>query len=167
MQSQTKLHSSRMRTARALTVSPSMLCLGRVYLVLEGCTWSWGVSVPGGVPGLGGGVCLVLGGVSAPGGVYLVPGGWCLLLRGEGGVCSWGCTWSFGMYLVLGGVPGLGGCVCSWGECTWSQGGGVCSCGGRGVSAPGEVYLVRYFPPLWTDTRLLTYYNAPNFVCRR
>ena len=51
---QTRLHSSRMRTARALTVSPSMFCAG-------GCTWSRGVYlVLGAVPGLG---------------VYLVPGG--------------------------------------------------------------------------------------------
>ena len=63
--SHTRLHSSRMHTARLLTVSPSMHCAG-------------GVSALGGVPGLGdvcSGGCLVqggsaLGGVSAPG----VPG---------------------------------------------------------------------------------------------
>ena len=48
---QTRLHSSRLRTARALTVSPSMLC-GR-----------GGVPGPGGVPG---------GCAPGPGGVYLV-----------------------------------------------------------------------------------------------
>ena len=76
-----------MRTARALTVSPSMLCvLGGVYLVpggvpgAGGCTWSggggctwsrgvycsWGVYlVWGGVPGPG------VGGVPGPEGVHL------------------------------------------------------------------------------------------------
>ena len=47
------MHSSRMRTARALTVSPSMLCAG------EGGVWSR--------------ECL-LQGVSSPRGVYLVWG---------------------------------------------------------------------------------------------
>ena len=94
----TRLHSSRMRTARVLTVSLSMLC-GR------GCTWSRGVYlVPGGVPG---------------------PGG-----------CTWsrGCTWSGGVYLVPGGVPGPGGC-------TWSGDvpglGGVPGPDGGGVTGPG------------------------------
>ena len=79
-----------------------------VYLVPQGCTWSWGCTWsgrctwPGGVPGLGGGVpgprgCTWSGGVPGPGGctclgVYLVLGG---------------CTWSWGVYLVLGGTcPG-------------------------------------------------------------
>ena len=44
-----------MRTVRALTVSPSMLCAGRVYLVLGG----------GGVSAWG---CLLLGGVCSGGG---------------------------------------------------------------------------------------------------
>ena len=62
-----------------------------------------------------GGVYLVPGGVPAWG-VYLVPGGF-----------SWsrGCTWSRGVYLILGG------------GCTWSGG-----------------YLSRYpppAPPLWTE----------------
>ena len=61
----TTLHSSRMRTARALTVSPSMLCAGG--------PGPRGVPGPG-VPALGG--CLVWGvpgpGVPGPGGV----GGW-------------------------------------------------------------------------------------------
>ena len=73
----TRLHSSRMRTGRLLTVSPSMFCSrGRG-------AWSRGGASSGvvGVPGLGGwgacsrggacsGGCLVLGG-------YLVPGGAC------------------------------------------------------------------------------------------
>ena len=43
------MHSSRMRTARSLTVSPSMLCSG-------GCL-VWGVPGPGGcLPGPGGGI---------------------------------------------------------------------------------------------------------------
>ena len=55
----TRLHSSRMRTAHALTVSPSMLCTGgctwswEVYLVPGGCTWSRG----GGCTWSGGGEC--------------------------------------------------------------------------------------------------------------
>ena len=61
-----RLHSSGMRTARALTVSPSMLCA-------RGGICSGGVSAPGGgVSALGGfcsGGCLFPGGVSAPGGV--------------------------------------------------------------------------------------------------
>ena len=122
----TRMHSSRMRTARVLTVSLSMLCGG-------GCTWS-----RGGVPGQG--VYLVLGGVPGPRGVccqgvYLVPGGcsgsWGVYLVPGGSApkgCTWswwgllqgGCTWSGGVpcprgvYLVPGGVPGPGG-VCSGG----------------------------------------------------
>ena len=52
-----RLHSSRMHTARSLTVSPSMLCSG------DGC-----LPCPGwGVPALSrvGGACLVLGGMPA------------------------------------------------------------------------------------------------------
>ena len=114
----TRLHSSRMRTARTLTVSPSMLWSG-------GCTWSRGVYlVPGGVPGWG---------------VYLVWGG----VPDLGGFCSRGCTWSKGGSALggdlvlwgvsaLGSVPGPGGVsaqggVPGPGGCTWSQ----------GVSAPG------------------------------
>ena len=98
------MHSSRMRTARLLPVSPSMHCSG-------GGTWSWGV------PGLEGctwsrGVYLVLGGVPGPWGctwslgVYLVPGG----------------VPGLGVYLVSGGVPGLGGVPGPRGVCTWSWG---------------------------------------------
>ena len=65
---QTRLHSSRMRTARALTVSPSMLCAGGGVCsqggvsrgVCSGGCLLWGVSALGG--------CLLPGG-SAPGGV--------------------------------------------------------------------------------------------------
>ena len=94
-----------MRTARLLSVSPSMHRSGGVpgswgvylvtgvYLVLggvpapRGCTWSGGVPGPG-----GGGVYLVL-----IGGVYLVPGGYLVLGWGGGGVPG------------LGGLPGPGG----------------------------------------------------------
>ena len=51
------MHSSRMRTARLLPVSPSMHCSLGVYLV------------PGDVPGRGGRVYLVPGGIPAPRGV--------------------------------------------------------------------------------------------------
>ena len=64
-----------------------------------------------------------------------------LSLFREGGVCTWsvggvylvpgGCTWSRGVYLVRGGVPGPGGCA-------WS--GGVYLVPGGGGSA-------RYTPP--------------------
>ena len=111
-----------MRTARSLTVSPSMHCSqGGAWSRGGGC--SWGVShhalrqtplVPWGVPGPGG--------VPAPGGV---PG--------------WGYTWSQGG----GGVPGPGGSTCSWGGGrghTWSRGEG-CVPGPRG-GLPGRGYLV-------------------------
>ena len=141
---QTRMHSSRMRTARLLPVSPSMHCSwggvpGQgVHLVLGGCTWS-----QGGVPGLRG-VYLVLGLCtwSRGGGGYLVPEG---VPGPRGCIWSWGtahsprgCTWLWGVYLVLGGVPGPGGC-------TWSQG-GVPGPGVylvlEGVPGPGGVYLV-------------------------
>ena len=91
----TRLHSSRMRTARALTVSPSMLCLG--VSAPGGCTWSqgcllWGEGTwSGGCLLQGGGLCscagcLLLEDVPAPGGVSAPRG---CLLRGE-------CTWSWG-----------------------------------------------------------------------
>ena len=105
------MHSSRMRTARLLPVSPGMHCSW------GGCTWS-GVQ---GVPGPG--VCLVPGGVPGPWGCTWfwgsVPGsGQCTWSRG----CTWlgdvpgpwGCTWSGGVP-VLGGVPGPGGCAWSLG----------------------------------------------------
>ena len=74
----TRMHSSRMRTARTLTVSPSTLCSGGLCLVLGGCTWS-------------GGWCLVQGGVCSGGGAWSQGGA-----PGPGGVCLvWGgCTWS-------------------------------------------------------------------------
>ena len=92
----TRLHSSRMRTARALTISPSMLCTG-------------GCPLPGGV--CSGGVCSWRG-LSAPGGC-VSSGGVCSWgMSAPGGVCSWGCVCSQGGCLPPGGVHGLG--------CTWS-----------------------------------------------
>ena len=120
----TRLHSSRMRTARALTVSPSMLCGEGGCLLREGGVCFRGVGVCSG----GGGGCLLRGE-----GEYLVLGG--CLLQGEGGVPGWGCLlWGVylvpggvcagGLYLVLGGVCSQGvsapGGVCSSGGCTWS-----------------------------------------------
>ena len=55
----TILHSSRMRTTRSLTVSPSMLC-SRGGCLVRGGAWSWGVPGPRG--------CLVLGGPGPGGG---------------------------------------------------------------------------------------------------
>ena len=99
----TRMHSSRMRTARLLPVSPSMHCSQGVYLVWRG------------VPGLGG--LPGLGGVPGPGGCtgsLGYPWSW--------GVCTWsggGCTWSWGGggYLVQGWVPGPEGVylVLGWG----------------------------------------------------
>ena len=82
----TRLHSSRMPTARVLTVSPSMLCVSRG----GECTWSMGVSVPGGCSWSQGLGVSALGGI--PGPVRGVLGqGW-----GVPGprrdVCSRGCT---------------------------------------------------------------------------
>ena len=88
----TRLHSSRMRTARALTISPSMLCTG-------------GCPLPGGV--CSGGVCSWRG-LSAPGGCVSSGGvcSWGMSAPGE--VCSWGCVCSQGGCLLPGGIPGLG-----------------------------------------------------------
>ena len=60
----TRMHSSRMRTGRSLTVFRRLLLRG-------GCTWSWGGVVRGGVPGPGGAVVRGVpghGGVPGPGG---------------------------------------------------------------------------------------------------
>ena len=54
----TRLHSSRMRTARTLTISPSMLCTRGGGATSQGCLGrgasrgvsSWGVPPPGGLP---------------------------------------------------------------------------------------------------------------------
>ena len=74
LHTKTRLHSSRMRTARALTVSRSMLCSGGGGVCSGGCLlWGCllrGVSAPGGVSDPGG-ACFW--GVSAPG--VSAPGG--------------------------------------------------------------------------------------------
>ena len=146
----TRLHSSRMRTARVLTVSPSMLCTG-------GCTWSLG-----GVPGPGGvyllwGVYLVpgqctwsQGSVPGPRGVYLVPGG---------------CIWSRGGVPGPGGAPVPTGCTWSWGGVPGPRGGGsVCSGGVPGPRGWG----VSGTPPCeQNDKQVQKYYLTPNFVCGR
>ena len=74
----TRMHSSRMHTARLLTY-PSMHC--------------WGVYLPGGVPAWG---VYLPGGCTCPGGVPAR--GWCICL---GDVPAGGCTY-------LGGVPAWG-----------------------------------------------------------
>ena len=105
-----------MRTARSLTLSPSMFCIG-------GCTWSRGVYlVAGGYLVKGG--CTWSKGVPGPGGVTV-----------RGVLGPGGCTWS-------GGVPGLGGCLWS-GGCTWSRGvPGLGGAPGPGVHLVQGVHLV-------------------------
>ena len=92
-----RMHSSRMRTARAFTVCRNLLPRGCTCLV-PGGTWS------------GRGTCLVLG------------GGCTCLVWGVYLPCPRGCTWSGGCTcLVLGGtclVPGGGGV----GVPAWSRG---------------------------------------------
>ena len=128
---ETRMHSSRMRTGRSLTVCRSLL-LG------EGCKKQnpkkkspknlGGVSGLGGVPGPGGG-CIPgpeggqctwsHGGVPSPRGAYLVPGG-----SGPGGayLVPGGCVWSRGRgCLVWGDVCQVLGDV-------WSQGCGIPAC---------------------------------------
>ena len=144
---QKRLHSSRMRTVRALTVSPSMLCARggvpgpRGLYLVWGCTSSWGDRCTWSQ----GGCTWSQGGVPGLGGVYLVPGGtW-----SQG--CTWsGDTWSQGLYLVPGGVPDPGG-ICLvpgvvylvwWGGCIPGLVGGVYLVPGgvpdpRGVPGPG------------------------------
>ena len=107
IQKKTRMHSSRMRTARLLPVSLGMHCSGE-------CTWSQGVYLVLGVPGSGG--------YLPRGGMYLVRG--YLVLGGVPG--PGGGTWP-------GGVPGLGvpaqravylvpGVYLVAGGCTWSRG---------------------------------------------
>ena len=133
----TRMHSSRMRTARLLPVSPNMHCSG-------------GGDVParGGVPALGGCTC--------PGGVYLpcgVPalGGYLPALWGEyllrysppvnrmTGRCK-NITLPQTSFTCLGGVP-------------------ACLVGG----VPAEVLP----PCEQNDRQVQKYYLAPNFVCGR
>ena len=91
----TRMHSSRMRTGRLLTVFRSLLFRG-------GC-------LVRGVPAWSQGGCLVWG-VSGLGDSCLVPGG-----SGSGGVWSWGGVSGPWGCLVRGGVW-------SWGRGVWSRG---------------------------------------------
>ena len=129
----TRMHSSRMRTACLLPVSPSMHCYGGCMpgggVPARGCTCS-GVYLPrwvyiqsswAGTPQVGtplGRGCTCLGGCTCPGGVYL-PGG---------------CTYPGGTYL---------GGSCPGGLDVPARGLYL----PRGVYLPGEVYLPRYCPP--------------------
>ena len=85
----TRLHSSRMHTARSLTVSPSMLCSGG-RLVRGGGLVQGGACLVRGVPAWSqggawsGGACLVGGCLPGPGGCLPGPGG-CLPGPGGGG----------------------------------------------------------------------------------
>ena len=106
------MHSSRMRTARLLPVSPSMHCSQGLYLPS-------GVYLPGGVPARRGCTCQ---GVYLPGGVYLprgVPARWGTCLGGTcpGGTCL-GDVPTQGVYLPRGYLPGgvpARGCTCQRG----------------------------------------------------
>ena len=126
------MHSSRMRTGRALTLSRGGVCSqgdgGCTCLVPGGCLPGgvcWGVYLPGprgeGCTCLVPGGCLLQGGVPAwSGGVYLpgprgvyLPGPGGSYLPGLGGVPAWsrgGCTclvWGgWCTCLIPGGVPG-------------------------------------------------------------
>ena len=121
----TRLHSSRMRTARALTVSSSMLCGGcllrGVSAAPGGCLlWGVGVFAPGRGVSVPRGVCS--GGVSAP-----------RVVSAPRGVCSGGSAQGVSL---LWGV-----CLCSGGS---APGGCVSALGGLllgGVSAPGGVCI--------------------------
>ena len=143
----TRMHSSRMRTGRSLTVCCSFLPGGGVLLG-RGGAWSWGcVPGPGGVL-LGPGGC-----VPGPGGVLLGPGGFSLVW---GGVWSRGgvCLVPGGFSLVPGGVPGLGG------GSPWSGGvpgpGGFSLVPGGAWSRGGFSLILGGFsgdPPLLTESQ--------------
>ena len=119
----TRMHSSRMRTACLLPVSPSMHCSQRGCTWSQGgvpgpvgCTWSWG---EGGVPGPWGSQ----GGVPGSGGLYLVRR----------------------IYLVLGGVPGPGrGYLVPEGDVPGPGGGGLPGSGD--VPGPGGHTLLKILP---------------------
>ena len=167
----TRMHSSRMRTARVLTVSLSMLCGGGggvpgpgvpgprgVYLV-QGATWS-SRGVPGpadGVPGPAGGCVPGLGGVP---GLEGVPG--------PGGYLVGGCTWSGGVP-GPGCVPGSRGVYLVWGRgCTWSWGVpclGGCAPSLGGVPGPGGV--VSGTPPMNRITHTCKNITLPQLRCAR
>ena len=141
------MHSSRMRTAHLLPISPSMHCSRGVGVPVSGGTWSHRVYLPGGVPAWGVYLhrgCTCLGGVPGPRGLY--PPGECSCLGGTWS-WGWGCT-CLGVYLVpgvylLGGVPTQTVCVPALGVYLVPG----CTClgdvpGPRGCTCPG-VYLSR------------------------
>ena len=106
--SKIRMHSSRMRTGRSLTVCRSLLpgdvCSGGRGCLLPGGGLLQGGLLPGG--------CLLLGeGCLLPGGCLL---GGCLLqgvsALGDGGVCSQGGVCSWGVSAPRGWVSALGGC---------------------------------------------------------
>ena len=86
----TRLHSSRMHTARSLTVSPSVLWSGGgACPVSGGClVWVGGVWSGWGVPGPGWCLPGPRGGGVWSGGVCLVPGGGARLVRGGIPACT-------------------------------------------------------------------------------
>ena len=147
--SETRMHSSRMRTACLLPISPSMHCLGG-YLVLGDVPAQWGVYLPRG----------------------------CTWSQG-GCTWSWRCTWSQGVYLVpvegvpgpSGGVPGPGGVTGPSGEVYLVLGvylvpvGGVP--GARGCTCPGGTCPGTPPPCEQNDRQVQKHYLATNFVCGR
>ena len=134
----TRMHSSRMRTGRSLTVCCSLLPTGRGVCVCSGevcsrggvCSWGW---------------------VSAP-------GGGCLLLGV--GVCTWGWVSAPGGGCLLWAVCSRGG-VCSQGRGCLLLGGVVCS---RGVYP--SMYWGRHPPPCGQNSwhTLVKILPWPNFV---
>ena len=146
------MHSSRMRTARSLTMEGGSTCLGvepaqGAVPAQRGCTCPAGV-LPGGVPAWGWG-CTCLGGVPTCGGMYLSRGA-CTCPGGEGwGVPAKGGVPVQGVYLP-GGVP--------------AQKGGVLTQG---------VYLLRkgtcLLPPLWIEflTHATENITLPQLRCGR
>ena len=127
----TRMHSSRMRTGRTLTVFRSLL-IGGGGLVQGGFLPGPGGRGGGFLPGLGvwsrGGSSLVRGGCLVPGGFLPGPRGGSSLVRGGGG---------------RGFLPGLGvwsrgGSSLVRGGVVWSRGGSSLVRGGL-LPGPGEV----------------------------
>ena len=122
MQIYTRMHSSRMRTGRSLTVCCSVLPGGGVLLGPGGgCAWSRGRR-------------------RGEGWFLLGPGGWVCAWSGGGSFLVWGrgvCAWSWGA------VPGPGGGLLGPGGFLLGPGGGVCLVlGGVFLLGPGGVCLV-------------------------
>ena len=100
----TRMHSSRMRTARLLPISHSMHCSREGGVPSQGCTCPGGCTCPEGCTCQGGRVP-AWGGLPAQG--CTCPGG----LPAEGCTCPGGCTCQ-GEGTCPGGVPALGGHNC-------------------------------------------------------